>query len=301
VIVDAKGEVVWYHVDASGLEPLRARLSADKSSVLYNEVSVDDPSDASAIVRVALDGSEERSTLVPFLSHDFLELPDGRLAALTSEPNADGVRDDSIVEIDAAGDVAKVWSVSDCFDSVQMPGDGSVSAWAYADALDYVEATASSERAYYVGLRNFSSIVKVLPETGECGWVLGTTAATLEFAADTRAFVHQSGFDVYGNRALVMDNGVTSEASRVVEYELELAAGTATARQSYVEPSGSNVGELGGATRLVDGTWFVNWASLGRAELVEDGAATWQLSADGAVFGYHTLEETLYAADSRRP
>ena len=42
-------------------------------------------------------------------------------------------------------------------------------------------------------------------------------------------------------------------------------------------------------------------ASLGRAELVKDGAAVWQLSAEDARFGYATLAETLYAADSRRP
>ena len=299
VIVDARGEVVWYHLDASGLEPLRARLSVDKASVLYNQVSLDEPSEASAIVRVALDGSEERSISVPFLGPDFLELPDGTLAALTSEPGADGVRDDAIVEVDPAGHTTKVWSVSDCFDAAQMPGDGSASAG--ANALDYVDAADPSERAYYVGMRNFSSIVKVLPETGECSWVLGTTAATLEFAADTRAFAQQSGFDVYGSRALVMDNGAPTDASRVVEYELDLAAGTATERQSYVEPNGSNAGELGGATRLVDGKWFVDWASLGRAELVKDGASLWQLSAEDARFGYATLAETLYAADSRRP
>ena len=238
---------------------------------------------------------------MPFLGPDFLELPDGTLAALTSEPGADGVRDDAIVEVDPAGHATKLWSVSDCFDPAQTSGDGNASAWAGANALDYVDAADPSERAYYVGLRNFSSIVKVLPETGECSWVLGTTAASLEFAAYTRAFAHQTGFDVYGNRALVMDNGAPSDASRVVEYELDLAAGTATERQSYVEPNGSNVGELGGATRLVDGKWFVDWAGLGRAELVKDGASVWQLSAEGGLFGYATLAETLYAAESRRP
>jgi len=301
VIVDGTGAVVWYHLDTSGLEPLRARLSDDKSSVLYNEVSVDEPSKDSAIVKVALDGSDERSLPVPFLGHDFLELPDGKLAALTGEAGADGVRDDSIVEIDADGSLSKVWSVSDCFDLAQLPGDGNASAGAYANSLDYADAADPTERAYYVGLRNFSSIVKVLPETGECEWVLGTTAATLEFSGDSAAFVHQSGFDVYGNRALVMDNGASSDTSRVVEYELDAKAGTATERQSYVEPNGGNAGELGSATRLVDGSWFVDWADLGRAELVKDGSSVWRLSAKGARFGYHTLTETPYAADSRRP
>jgi hypothetical protein len=86
-----------------------------------------------------------------------------------------------------------------------------------------------------------------------------------------------------------------------VEYELDLATGTATERDSYFEPNGDNVGELGGATRLVDGKWLVDWADLGRVELVKDGSSVWQVSAKDARFGYPTLAETLYAADSRRP
>jgi len=303
VIVDGRGEVVWYHLDRSGLQPTRARLSADGSSVLYNLRNRDEdgPSDASGIVKVALDGSEENMIHVPFLGDDFVELPSGTLAALTSEPRDDGVRDDSIVEIDSDGGVTEVWSVSDCFDPAREPGDGGDAAGAHANALDYDGSRSRSERAYYVGLRNFSSIIKVSPETRECPWVLGATAGTLDLPADAAAFVHQSGFDVYGQRLLLMDNGAPPQASRVVEYELDLKAGTAAERQVYVEPNGENVGELGGVTRLVDGRWFINWASLGRAEVVDGSASVWQLGADGVVFGYHTLAETLYAADSRRP
>jgi hypothetical protein len=86
-----------------------------------------------------------------------------------------------------------------------------------------------------------------------------------------------------------------------VEYELDLDAGRVSELESYSEPSGAFTGDLGAATRLVDGSWLVNWASAGRIELVQDGTAVWELSAEHASLGYHTLAETLYAGDSRRP
>lgn len=298
VIVDADGQVVWYHRDDSGLEPFRARLAADMASVLYNVTSVDDASsEDSAIVRVALDGSETSSIRVPFLAHDFVELPDGKLAALVVEQGEDDQRGDAIVEVDPNGELTKVWSVSDCFDPALTAGDGT-----YANALDYVHSERDpSARAYYVGLRDASSVAKILRETGECEWVLGSTGASLSFAEDATPFVHQSGFDAYSNRLLVMDNRLESDASRVVEYEVDLEAGTARELESYEEPSGAFVGELGAVTRLVNGSWFVNWGEAGRMELVEDGASVWQLSAPTSSFGYHSLAETLYAGDARRP
>jgi hypothetical protein len=301
-ILDADGRVVWYHEEASGLSPFRARLSADMDSVLYNLTEVGPASsEESAIVRVALDGSAVSSTPVPFLAHDFLELPDGKLAALRVDWDENGVRGDSIVELDGDGEITQVWSAFDCFDPALDVGDDSASAWTYANALDYVDSDEPQESAYYVGLRNFGSIAKVRRETGECAWVLGTTAASLELAQGSRPLVHPSGFDVYSNRLLVMDNGLESEASRVVEYEVDLEAGTVSERESYPEPNGAFIGELGSVTRLVNGSWFVNWASAGRIELVEDGAAIWELSAENAALGYHALAETLYTGDSRKP
>jgi len=301
VILDADGRVVWYHQDTSGLKPFRARLSADMSSVLYNLANVEQASsEDSAIVRVALDGSAVSSIPVPFLAHDFLELPDGKLAALSVDWDENGVRGDTIVEVDMDGEVTQVWSAFDCFDPALHMGDDAANAWTYANALDYVDSDDAQESAYYVGLQNFGSIAKVQRETGECEWVLGTTAASLEFAEDAGPLVHPSGFDVYSNRLLVLDSGLPSEASRVVEYELDLDAGSVSERESYTEPNGEFI-ELGSVTRLVNGSWLVNWASAGRIELVKDGAAVWELSAENATLGYHVLTETLYLGDSRKP
>ena len=52
--------------------------------------------------------------------------------------------------------------------------------------------------AYYVGIRNFSSIAKVESAPGTCEWVLGTYGATIKFAAGSARFLHEHQFEVSG-------------------------------------------------------------------------------------------------------
>lgn len=299
-ILDLGGRVVWYYEDArdvnTGLDILRARLSSDGRSVLYNRVSFDPASTAGTeIFRVALDGSRTSATHASFLAYDFVELPNQTLALIRPETRA-GVRGDSIVEVNTSGNETTVWSAWDCFDPAAVPGTGADGAWTYANALAYVER----EDAYYVGLRNLSSVVKVDRQSGDCAWVLGGPASTLAFASGSTPFARQSGFTVSGDELLLLDNDGGGNASRVVEYELDFDAGTATQTGSYA--SGLSVAELGEVT-LQRGNWFVNWGSEGRFELVTgNGDPLWELDAVSSErFGYHTLTDSLYLGDVRTP
>src|SRR5690606_21345938 len=144
--------------------------------LIYNAGSVSgDPSEDSEIVRVALDGSGSSSTPVPLLAHDFVEHPDGTIGAIVVEyRDVDGVaiRGDQIVEIDADGDLETIWSAWDCFDPAEDMSDDPEHGWTFANALDYDP----EEEAYYLGMRNFSSIAKIDRSSGECEWVLGFSA-----------------------------------------------------------------------------------------------------------------------------
>jgi hypothetical protein len=74
VIIDAQGNIVWYHSDARQLDFYRARLSVDGKSVLYNAAKISgEPSPASELVRVSLDGTPLGSIPIPLLAHDFVE------------------------------------------------------------------------------------------------------------------------------------------------------------------------------------------------------------------------------------
>jgi hypothetical protein len=303
-VISPQGEIVWYHTDDRDLDIYRVRLADDGKSVLYNAASVSgDPADNSELVRVALDGSEQSSIPVPLLAHDFVELPDGTLAAIVVEyRDFEGtpLRGDTIVEVGLDGTLTTVWSAWDCFDPAEVLGDDVAHGWTFANALDYDAA----EDAYYLGMRNFSSITKINRSSGECEWVLGSSASTIEFAAGSARFLHQHQFEVLGDHILVFDNeGARGDESRVLEYVLDLEQNTATEVWSYTaDPSVSSF-VLGEPTRLVDGGTFINWSAAGQLErLTADGTSSWKLNTGaGFAFGFHTLADSLYSPQAQAP
>lgn len=304
LILDPDGRIVWYHLEDRALDFFRARLSVDGKSLLYNAGSVaGDPADETEIVRVALDGSTTNSIPIPLLAHDFVEHSDGTLAAIVVEyRDFEGaeLRGEKIVEIAPDGEETTVFSVWDCFDPEQVTGDAIEQGWTFANALDFDP----EQNAYYLGLRNFSSIVRIGRDTGSCDWVLGLYGSTFEFADGADRFLHQHQFDVTGNHVLILDNdGRTGGKSRVLEYELDFDEQLATQTWSYVSDPPIYTFALGEPSRLDDGDVFVNWSVAGQLERVSaDGEARWTLSTGaGVAFGFHTLARSLYPVDARLP
>jgi hypothetical protein len=303
-ILDPQGKIVWYHTDDRELDFYRARLSRDGTSVLYNAASVSgDPSDDSELVRVSLDGSSTSSIAVPLLAHDFVELDDGTLAAIVVEYRdfeGQPLRGDKIVEIAPDGTQTTVWSAWNCFDPAVLPGDEPAQGWTFANALDYDPG----EDAYYLGMKNFSSIAKVNRASGECEWVLGLYGSTFEFASGSARFLHQHQFQVRGNRIVILDNeGSPDRKSRVLEFELDFEARIATQVWSYFANPSVYTFVLGEPIRFDDGGTFVNWSAAGQMErLTAAGEVSWKINTGaGYVFGFSTLAPSLYPARSALP
>jgi hypothetical protein len=301
-IINPEGKIVWYHQDDRELDFYRARLSVDGKSLIYNAGSISgDPSDESEMVRVALDGTGSSSIPVPLLAHDFVEHEDGTIGAMVVEfRDFDGeeLRGDSIVEIDENGDVTPVWNSWDCFDPAEVVSD-ELTGWTFGNALDYDPV----QDVYYLGMRNLSSIAKIDRQTGECEWVLGFYGSTIDFAQGSARFLHQHQFEVRGDRILIMDNdGAIGNESRVLEYELDLDQNLATEIWSYTSDPSVYTFVLGEPNRLGNET-FINWSAAGQLErLNEDDEPIWKLNTPaGIVFGFHTLEESLYPESAPTP
>ncbi|TPV96500.1 MAG: hypothetical protein B7733_04415 [Myxococcales bacterium FL481] len=297
-IIDGDGDIVWYHIEDRDLDVYRVRLANDGESILYNAGSVSgDPADNSELVRVPLDGSPPSSIPLSLLAHDFVELPDGTMTAIVVEyrdVNGVQVRGDRLVEVAPDGTQTQVWSAWDCFDPALHPVAEMAHGWTFANALDY-DPTGD---VYYLGMRNFSSITRINRQTGACEWVLGQTASTLTFAPGTLPFLHQHQFQMLENgHLLVFDNeGSPGNISRVVEYQLDLVAGTATQVWDYTSDPTVYTFVLGEPTRMAGGDTFVNWSAAGQLERVgADGTSKWKLnSGAGYAFGFNTLETSLY-------
>ena len=304
VMINAAGEIVWYHTDDRKLDFYRARLSVDGKSVLYNAAKISgEPSAASELVRVPLDGDPAKTTSipVPYLAHDFVEHADGTLGAIAFEDRTDAagarVRGNKLIEIAPDGTQRTVWTSWNCFDPATAPGDDPAQGWTFANALDFDPAA----DAYYVGLRNFSSIAKVNRTTGACDWVLGLYGSTFTFAAGAARFLHEHQFDVHGNRIVVMDNdGAPGDVSRVLEYELDFTAMTATQVWSYTANPTVYTFVLGEPIRLADGGTFVNWSTAGQMERLDAaGTSVWKLNTDaGFAFGFQTIATSLFLGGS---
>jgi hypothetical protein len=298
VIIDEKGHIVWYWRDDRQLDFYRARLSVDGKSLLYNAAKISGtPSQASALVRVALDGSTSSAISIPLLAHDFVEHPDGTLAAIAVEYRdfqGTQLAGDRIVEVAPDGTQRTAWSAWDCFDPSVVKGDDMEQGWTFANALDY-DAAAD---VYYLGLRNFSSIVRINRQTRACEWVFGLAASTFAFAPGSTRFLHQHQFQVRGNRILLMDNdGAPGNESRVLEYELDLQNKLATQVWSYVASPSVYTFVFGEPQRFDDGSTFINWGAAGQLERLDPaGTSVWKLSSPvGFAFGFHTLADSMYA------
>jgi hypothetical protein len=230
------------------------------------------------------------------LAHDFVEHPDGTLGALTFEDrDAAGarVRGNALIEVAPDGTRRTVWTSWNCFDPTAAPGDDPQQGWTFANALDYDVV----DDVYYVGMRNFSSIARVNRATGACDWVLGQYGATLTFAPGAARFLHQHQFEVRDNHILIMDNdGAPGDESRVLEYELDVDAKTATQVSSYIAMPSVYTFVLGEPNFLADGGRFVNWSAAGQMERLDAaGNRVWKLNTGaGFVFGFHILAASLY-------
>jgi Arylsulfotransferase (ASST) len=300
-IINPKGEIVWYWTDARQLDFYRARLSVDGKSLLYNAAKISGtPSDASELVRVALDGSSSSSIPIPYLAHDFVEHPDGTLAAIAVEYrdfNGAQLRGNKIVEVAPDGSQRTVWSAWDCFDPAVIKGDDPAQGWTFANALDYDPAA----DVYYLGMRNFSSIARINRQTRACEWVLGLGASTFTFAPGSARFLHEHQFQLRGNHILVMDNdGPAGNESRVIEYQLDFDQKVATQVWSYSSSPSVYTFVLGEPLRFDDGSTFINWGAAGQMERLDPaGASVWKLNTGaGYVFGFHTLADNLYSGSA---
>lgn len=308
-IIDNAGNYVWYHIDETGLDVYRTQLSVDGKSVLYNAGSVSgDPADDSKLFRVSLDGTSVEEIVLPLLAHDFVELPDGTIAAMVTEYREVEIegetytfRGDQIVEVARDGSQQLAWSAWDCFDPTEETGENfdpedEEHDWTFGNAIDYDPV----DDVYYQGMRNFSSIARIDRQSGSCEWVFGTHGATVEPDGNSDIFQHQHQFDIDGDNIVVFDNdGSTEPTSRVLEYRLDAAAGTAEQVWSYTPPSNLYTFVLGDVHRFDDGDTLVTWSVLGQIDRVSaDGESIWTVNSSlGYAFGFNYVTSSMYVVD----
>jgi Arylsulfotransferase (ASST) len=298
VMLNSDNQVVWYNLPDGDMKVFRAIMSVDGSSVVYNRVE-SSTGESSQLVRVSLDGSRTERLIVAGMSHDFAELDDGTIGTMIYDNRmVDGVEyeGNALVEVDPDGTVREIWNSWDWFDPLVTGGDPEIATWTHANAIDYDP----DDDAWILGLRNFSSIYQIDRATGDIAWGLGDDAAEIEIEGPNDSFLRQHQFDQVGaDGLLVFDNeGGAGGTSRIVEYQIDHAAGTASLLWSTAfEPAVLNAA-LGDVWRTDGGDTVVVISMAGEIlRLAADGQTTGRLNLGlGYALGYGTPLSSAYGA-----
>jgi|GEM_PF-942074 len=118
-----------------------------------------------------------------------------------------------------------------------------------------------------LSLRNIDEITKIDRETGDIIWRWGggnSSTSQFTFTNDTKfTFQHDIRRLENGN-LLLYDNGNynLNQASRCVEYSMNMNTMQVTLEWEYLHPDGLFAPSMGGCRRLSNGNTFINWGNV---------------------------------------
>ena len=298
VIIDMDGDVVWWHQSVD--QPVgRAQLSRDGRGIYYQRLNVE------GLIQhrlhyVGLDGTNEDFWFVNRGHHDFVELPNGKVAILVHDVRTplgsdEEVIGDQIVELSLDGTVEVVYSTWDDLEYLGSTPQTQGTGWTHANALQYDEAS----DAYLISFKTQDSIHKIDRSTGERIWALGGPESDFHFAdGNSVLFESQHQFQLLEESILVFVNGdeVDDLDSMAVEYSFDETNPIVERIWSYENDPGFFCFSLGDVQRLENSNTHINWSVQGQLDEVSpDGELLWRLTSDlGSVFGYSERLNSIY-------
>jgi hypothetical protein len=312
LIVDPDGNVVWYTAVPTGSVAMRARVSHDGESVLFNVggANTSQAQPLTYIRRVSWDGSTVEDISLPYLHHDWVELPDGRVAGLTRQfeelsPGA-WVAWEQIEEVSRDGTHEVLFSGKEHFEAFGQPvvtysqppeftGQPHANTLTYhaADDSYYLNAisTYSPEdvprRAYYRFERASRTIA----------WIMGGPNNMFELGGEAELpWIVGHGVDPTEDSIVVFANDSPDDlCSRAVEVRYDTETWTAEPIWSYGGDECLYTPALGDTQRLSNGNTVVVWSIRGKlAEVTPSGDPQFELLLPfGYAFGLGEMVEDL--------
>ena len=292
-VIDGCGQHRWWHdaVDDT-TKMMRTWLGRDGQSILVSDRHNNTNVDLAAIRRIDIETHAEVVTPVSDHHHDFVELPDGRFAYLSR----DRVNDDWLSgQYPVAADVIRMTEeapavgapevlfstltdslIEPYWTCVHMRPDRFLPGhldWTHANSLLYDDDSAT----FTMMVRHFDGMVRLDAE-GQVEWWLGGPSSTLTPIDGASPPSHAHLGEAWENGALVFDNRnhVEDAASRIVEYEIDIRAGTYREAWSYEHPQGEFFAARGDAHRLPGGNYLIAWSESGEIwEVTPGGSIVW--------------------------
>jgi hypothetical protein len=253
--------------------------------------------------------------------HDSLLREDGSRILLAYEPNATtGLQDAVIQEVDPDGDVVFTWNSADHLDPAAETTRPDHPDYAHINSIDVM-----ADGDILASFRHLSSVYKIAWsdhdgfQRGDIVWRLGGRHSDFTFPDDavgTGPCAQHSATQLENGHILLFDNGsapllddpshcvdqadpagptTSRRQTRVTEYALDLAAGTATQVWNYEVP-GRFTYFAGSARRLDGGNTLIGWAAERRAlasEVDPEGNLVWELTSDAGYLSYRAFKTVV--------
>jgi hypothetical protein len=301
-IFDSTGHVAWYaKFPAQTVAEMKQQANGDFTVILTTSHG-GEPVIGKA-VELALDGSIVRTFNAPSTSPYFDDhelwllfdhgIYDGALFlaynqhhfnfSSTGGPTDSLISGHQLIREDASGNQRVVFDAWDHFqlsDDVEpTPGQAN---------FDHPNAiTIDTDGNYIVSWRNLDAITKINASTGDLMWTFASplSALTSDFRISgdpLNGFSAQHSTRILDNgHLLVFDNGTRHPmpASRVVEYQLDPAAHTATMVWQYQHSPAIFTQFTGSVQRLQNGNTFIGWTwipTVTGQEINSDGSTVWE-------------------------
>jgi hypothetical protein len=249
--------------------------------------------------------------------HDALLMPDGSRYLMAYEPDGAGRVDSIVQHISAAGDVLFEWNTADHID---IDAENVVAGTQFeADYAHVNSFQVMADGDLLMSFRHLSSVFKVARTAhdgfavGDIVWRLGGRASDFSFTniagdPDDGPCAQHTATELPNGHILMFDNGAWNLAplcvdqdnpsgptisrvpTRISEWQLDEANGTATEVWSYADPTRYAI-FAGSAQRLPDGNTVIGWASEPdsiASEVGPDGDLLWDLqrTSDAVYFTY---------------
>lgn len=194
-------------------------------------------------------------------------------------PGADDVLLDGVIrEVDSAGNLVFAFATSDHFGLDEVTYAQCFPNNYGLDEVDVfhlnsMQRVSDGSGDYVVAARHLDAVFRVDRSTNDVDWILGslpTSAPNLSNAPRLTVVGDPLGgprrmhdANLNGTRLTVHDNRTaTGQPSRVVVYEIDAAAKTATLVRQINQPAGLTSTQLGSARVAADGSVLVNWGNL---------------------------------------
>lgn len=321
VIIDRRGNHVWYREAAANLTITTSAPGRDGASLVYAQYDRAQKEDEGGLIRQAITGGPYQSVTRTYTAHHaFAELPDSQMAWLGLDLYDHEVDDvTSYIALDAIYETAEGDSSEDGYQTdflwhehgVPQPtcehffadayGTGARD-WTHGNSLMYDEY----DDAFYLMSKNVDTILKIDRATGVVIWTMGGLDSDFTIVgeeSDWWSHAHMSymgdgQFTLFDNRYHSDDGEMVSRASH---YTFDEATMTVQRVWTYQDPNDNFIELLGDVRILPNGNYLVSWTSIGIInEITPDGDVVWSFGTQigSAVGRVHYLADLYDLTDS---